>query len=129
MADTPQIIAMRKLGWTDEEIAEVLADDRKIDKGEKLFELTDEQKKVAKKMSNADHKKKAPTVYNFDTPKKARKENPTKAGIIAKIYEFLAENSGFEFENVEIVSKERQIAIVFEGNNYELTLSQKRKPK
>ena len=45
------------------------------------------------------------------------------------IYEFLAENSGFEFENVEIVNKERQIAIVFEGNNYELTLSQKRKPK
>ena len=129
MAETAQITAMRKLGLTAAEIKEVLADDRRIDKGEKLFELTDEQKKVVKKMTNADHKKKTPTVYDFDNSKRQRKENPTKAGIIAKIYEFLTENSGFAFENVEILNKERQIAIVFEGNNYELTLSQKRKPK
>lgn len=127
MTNSKQIENMRKLGMSEEEIVEVLADDRKIDKGEKLFELTEEQKKVVKKMTNADHKK--PTIYNLDTSKRQRKENPTKAGIIAKIYEFLAENSGFSFENLEIINKERQISMVFEGNTYELTLAQKRKPK
>ena len=45
---TEQEKALYALGLTDEEVAEVLADDRRIDKGEKLFELTDEQKKASK---------------------------------------------------------------------------------
>ena len=40
-----QIEAMRKLGMTEDEIKQVLADDKRIDKGEKLFELTAEQTK------------------------------------------------------------------------------------
>ena len=34
-----QIKAMQNLGMTDEEIADVLECDKRIDKGEKLFEL------------------------------------------------------------------------------------------
>ena len=41
-----QVRAMRVLGMTDEEIADVLECDKRIDKGEKLFELTAEQEKA-----------------------------------------------------------------------------------
>ena len=34
-----QIEAMKKLGYTDAEIAEMLEADKRIDRGEKLFEL------------------------------------------------------------------------------------------
>lgn len=42
-----QITAMRRLGMTEEEISQVLADDKRIDKGEKLFELSAEQVKAS----------------------------------------------------------------------------------
>lgn len=127
MAENAQIAALRKLGLTDAEIAEVLADDKKIDKGEKLFELTDEQKKVAKKMTSSDTKTKktAPTVYKFEQ-KKTVKENPTKEGIIAEIAGFLAENG---YDSVEITNKTRQIAFKIGEDAYEITLIAKRKPK
>ena len=47
---------MKNLGISEEEALQVLADDKAIDKGEKLFELSEEQKKVAKKMTNFDSK-------------------------------------------------------------------------
>lgn len=126
MAENTQIAALRKLGLTEEEIAEVLADDKKVDRGEKLWELTDEQKKVAKAMTVSDTKtKKAPTVYKFEK-KTNRKENTTKSAIIAEIANFLTEK---EYDLVEITNKERQIAFKVGENDYELTLVQKRKPK
>ena len=126
MAENAQIVALRKLGLTDEEIAEVLADDKKVDRGEKLWELTDEQKKVAKAMTVSDTKtKKAPTVYKFEK-KTNRKENTTKSAIIAEIADFLTEKG---YDLVEITNKERQIVFKVGENDYELTLVQKRKPK
>lgn len=41
---------MTKLDISREEALEILEDDKKIDKGEKLFELSKEQEKVAKNM-------------------------------------------------------------------------------
>ena len=126
MAENAQTVALRKLGLTDEEIAEVLADDKKVDRGEKLWELTDEQKKVAKAMTVSDTKtKKAPTIYKFEK-KTNRKENTTKSAIIAEIADFLNEKG---YDLVEITNKERQIAFKVCENDYELTLVQKRKPK
>lgn len=126
MAENAQVVALRKLGLADDEIAEVLADDKKVDRGEKLWELTDEQKKVAKAMTVSDTKtKKAPTVYKFEK-KTNRKENTTKSAIIAEIANFLNEKG---YDLVEITNKERQIAFKVGENDYELTLVQKRKPK
>ena len=98
-----QIEAMRKLGMTEEEIADVIKSDEAIDKGEKLFELTAEQEKASKQARNSGTRK-APTVYKLDNAdgKRSRKENPTKAGIIAEIAKFLVENSENACENVEI---------------------------
>ena len=40
---------MKTLDLTREQALQVIEDDKRIDKGEKLFELTDEQKANAKK--------------------------------------------------------------------------------
>ena len=128
MVENEQIKAMRKLGLSEEEITQLLADDKAVDKGEKMpWDLTKEQEKAAKKYASAGTKK--PTVYTFDTAKKKRKENPTKAAIIAEIAKFLTEESENACANVEITNKERQIAFQIGENSYELTLVQKRKPK
>ena len=126
-----QLEAMKKLGLSEKEIQELIAADAAIDKGEKMpFDLTEEQAKEAKKFAKAGTRK-APTVYKLDNAdgKRSRKENPTKAGIIAEIAKFLEENSENACENVEITNKERQIAFKIGENCYELTLVQKRKPK
>lgn len=126
-----QLEAMKKLGLSDEEIQELIAADAAIDKGEKMpFDLTEEQAKEAKKYTKAGTKK-APTVYKLDNAegKRSRKENPTKAAIIAEIAKFLTETSENACEMVEITNKERQIAFKIGENAYELTLVQKRKPK
>lgn len=122
-----QILAMKRLGMTDDEIADVLACDKAIDRGERMpFDLSKEDEKAAKKLANAGTRK-TPTAYNFN--KRERKANPTKASIIEELAKFLTENSENACENVEITNKERQIAFKIGENAYELTLVQKRKPK
>ena len=116
---------MQNLGLTSEEADQLLADDKAIDKGEKMpFDLTAEQQKVAKTFTVSTTKtKKAPTVYKFERKKT---ENVPKAEIIAKIEQLLTENG---YENVKILNKERQIAFSNCENDFEITLTQKRKPK
>ena len=115
---------MINLSISRAEAIQLIEDDRKIDKGAKLFELNPEQEKAAKKARQADRK---PTVYNFT--QRERKANPTKASIIAELATFLQENSENACENVEIVNKERMIAFKIGENAYEITLIQKRKAK
>ena len=131
MADTQKERIMRVLDVSAEEADEILKADKAIDRGERVsFDLSPEQEKIAKKFANVDTKKrKKPTVYNLDAKGKARKENPTKASIIAELAKFLTENSENACEMVEITNKERQIAFKIGENAYELTLVQKRKPK
>ena len=126
-----QIEAMRKMGLSEAEIEDIIKSDEAIDKGERVyFDLSPEKEKEAKKFAKAGTRK-APTVYKLDNAegKRSRKENPTKAGIIAEIAKFLTENSENACEMVEITNKERQIAFKIGENAYELTLVQKRKPK
>ena len=127
MAETQKHKLMRILGCTAEEADDIIATDKMIDQGERTpYDLDPEREKMAKKFANAREKRK-PTVYQFQ--KRERKANPTKSGIIAEIAQFLAENSEYATENVEITNKERQIAFTIGENSYELTLVQKRKPK
>ena len=131
MAETQKERIMRVLDVSAEEADEILKADKAIDRGERVpFDLSPEQEKMAKKFANVDTKqRKKPTVYNLDARGKARKENPTKASIIAELAKFLTENSENACEMVEITNKERQIAFKIGENAYELTLVQKRKPK
>ena len=131
MADDKRIEAAMKLGMSREDALAMLAEDKRIDRGEVMeWDLPPEEHKKAMKYANSDEKKKkAPTAYNFDTSGKKRKENPTKAGIIAELARFLTENSEYATETVEITNKERQIAFKIGDTGFELTLVQKRKPK
>lgn len=123
---TKQIEAMKKMGLSDTEIAELIASDNAIDKGAKMeFDLTPEQEKNAKLYIKAGSTaKKAPTVYKLDNTKgkRSRKENPTKASIIQYLFECLK-----DYDNVVIINNERQISFSCGDNNFELTLVQKRK--
>lgn len=113
---------MKNLGISEEEALQVIADDKAIDRGERMnFDLSKEEEKAAKKYANVGEK-------TVKTPRKApvRKENTTKSAIIAEISAFLSEKG---YEMVEITNKERQIAFKVGENDYELTLVQKRKPK
>lgn len=125
-----QIANMRKLGMSEQEIAEVLKADEAIDHGTKLFELDPEKEKVSKEARKAGTRK-TPTVYKLDNTdgKRSRKENATKAGIIAELVTLFTENSQFSIENIEILNKERQIGFNIGTERYEITLIQKRKPK
>ena len=127
MAETQKHKLMRILGCSAEEADDIIATDKMIDQGQRTpYDLDPEREKMAKKFANAREKRK-PTVYQFQ--KRERKANPTKGGIIAELAKFLEENSEFAVENVEITNKERQIAFKIGENAFELTLTQKRKPK
>ena len=117
---------MKVLDIPETEAIQLVMDDKAVDKGEKLFELSAERKKVAKKYAGTGTKKR--TVYKFDTAKK-KKENPVKQKIITEIVRFLNENSEICAENVQIINTERQIFFQIGSNDYELTLVQKRKAK
>ena len=117
---------MKILDIPEAEAIQLVMDDKAVDKGEKLFELSAEQKKVAKKYAGTGTKKR--TVYKFDTAKK-KKENPVKQKIITEIERFLNKNSEIFAENVQITNAERQIFFQIGSNDYELTLVQKRKAK
>ena len=123
MAENQKEKLMRTLGCTEEEALDIIASDKAIDQGKRVeFDLDPATEKMAKKMANAGTKK--PTVYKFDTKDKKRKENPTKSGIIQYLFECLT-----DYDNVVISNKERQITFSTGGENYELTLVQKRKSK
>lgn len=118
---------MAILGCSEDEAREVVEADAAIDKGEKLFELTDEQKKASKK-ARATGTKKRPTAYKFE--KRERKPNEIKRWIIERV-KILCE--GWEQNgdalNVEVTNIERSIDFNIDGRAFTLTLTEHRKPK
>ncbi len=115
---------MRLLNISAEEAEQVIADDKAIDKGEKLFEQTKEQKAVTKQMT-ATGTRKTPTVYNFDTTKRERKKDGTKEEFIANLAEYLQTC----VENVQILNPSKLISFTIGEDTFELDLKRKRATK
>ena len=119
---------MRSLKISEAEAREIIEYDNKVDKAkakDKLeFDLTDEQEKETRKWRQADRK---PTVYDFS--KRERKPNVLKGNLVTAFYNFLTSQNKFEILNCEIVNKERMICFECDGEKFDLTLVQKRKPK
>lgn len=115
-----QIEAMKRLGFSETEIADVLESDRRIDKGEKLFELSTDQKQAAKKARQADRDK---TAYTFT--KRERKPNESKREIIAAFADTARQlaDSG----KINVVNAEREFEFIANGIKYKIVLSQPRK--
>ena len=94
-----------------------MADDKAIDRGEKLFELTQEQKQAEKKMRSVGVRK--TTVYRHDT--RPRKEDADKRRIITSLADFLNEMDWGE--PAVVTNPERQIEFDFHGRKMRLVLS------
>ena len=109
-----QIEAMKKLGYTDAEIAEMLEADKRIDRGEKLFELDPELEAGAKKARQADRK------ANSEPVKRERKANDDKRTLIAVISNVI---NGLSDEAVEITNIEREMVFRYKGAKYKIVLS------
>lgn len=108
--------AFIRLGFTEEEIKEVEEADRRIDKGEKLFELTDEQKQASRKARQTTGDK---TQYK---PKVREKiPNEDKLTIMQTIEDRLADFA--ESESFDMINPEREMVFKFNGVKYKLTLS------
>ena len=114
-----QIQALKNLGLTDKEITEVLADDEKIDKGAKLFELPEELKKGAKKARNAGN------CNGYTKANREKKVDTDKREIINLIAETV-ENITDE-GTAYINHPEREIEFVKGGRKYKIVLSCPRK--
>ena len=115
----PQIQQLMKtLQISEAEAKEVLEYDRRIDAGEKLGELSAEQKKVAKEMTITRTK----TNYKFQ--QRERKTNAEKQEIIAAIAQML-ESKGAE--KLEIANTEREFSFLLDNVKYKITLSCPRK--
>ena len=118
---------MKILGCSEEEARQLVADDAAIDKGEKLFELSDEQKKASKKARSTGTKKR-PTAYKFE--KRERKPNEVKRWIIDRL-RILCE--GWEQNgdalDVKVTNIERTIDFNIDGRAFTLTLTEHRPPK
>lgn len=109
----PQVLALQKIGCTEEEIADVLKCDKEIDRGAKLFELDKELEPGAKKARRADR---------TDTPKKAvreRKEDTDKQTLINALTASLE----CLCDDIEIVNPEREFLFTFGGRKFKVVLS------
>ena len=114
-----QLEALLKLGLSENEAKQVLEDDKRIDRGEKMpFDLSKEQEKATRKYRQADR---TPTVYKFT--KRERKPNEAKREIVQTLNEALTDIA----DEVSITNPERQIDFVLDGVKYRVVLSAPRK--
>jgi hypothetical protein len=106
---------MQTLDISEQEALELIEDDEKIDKGEKLFELTDEQKANSKKARQTG------TRTQTTPTKRERKADADKRFLISILYKALADNTNDAV--VEITNAERQIDFEHNGRKFRVVLS------
>lgn len=107
--------ALKNLGLTDEEIADVVETDKRIDKGEKLFELDKELEKGAKKARSAGN------CNGYTKANREKKVDTEKRAIIqcmTEIAENLADNG-----TVNLTNAEREFDFIYKGRKFKIVLS------
>ena len=105
-----------------EEAKQVLEMDKRIDRGEKLFELPPELEAGAKKARRADRKK-------VETVKRERKPDEDKRDLIQYLEGKLedAHHYDMDLDNITITNPEREMEFTYNGIKYRLTLMRPRK--
>ena len=107
--------ALKNLGLIDEEIADVIETDKRIDKGEKLFELDKELEKSAKKARSAGN------CNGYTKANREKKIDIDKRAIIqcmTEIAENLADNG-----TVNLTNAEREFDFIYKGRKFKIVLS------
>lgn len=114
-----QMAAKLKISVT--EAAKLIEFDKKINRGEKLFELSADQKEAVKAMTRADSKP-------HGTHNRERKPDEDKRLLIEYLRSAL--DGAFPIavvENISITNPERELEFVYNGKKYRLTMSCPRK--
>ena len=106
---------MRALDISEEEALQLIADDKAIDKGEKLFELSAEQQKAAKQYTRADSKPQT------NPAKKEKKVDADKVGLIELFSAVVQEQP--MCNSIEVLNPEREFVFMWAGKKYKLVLS------
>ena len=105
---------MKALNISEEEAVQLIADDKRIDKGEKLFELDPELAVGAKKARQADRKPSAPV-------KRERKADEVKSGLIELLTAAIEEQP--MCNSLTILNPEREFEFMWAGKRYKIVLS------
>ena len=106
--------ALRKCGIPEAEWAELEATDKRIDRGEKLFDLDPELEAGAKKARQADRK---PT----ERKPKEKKQDADKRSLIQQMVDSL--ENDFPCVPCEIINPEREFSFTHNGKKYKVVLS------
>lgn len=104
---------MKTLGISRAEALEVIAADDEIDHGQKLFELSPDQKKVEKAMKNFDSKTKpspGPTGKKLDPDR-------------LFIYNLLRQTVGAEGTILDDSETHREFSFLYKDKKYKLTIA------
>lgn len=109
-----QIENMKKLRMTDEEIADILECDKRIDKGEKLFELAETEKVNSRKARQVARMPKPQT----NREKKVDVEKRFLIQCMGEIAENLADSG-----TIEIINPEKEIIFVYKDRKFKIVLS------
>ena len=107
--------ALKNLGLTDEEIADVIETDKRIDKGEKLFELDKELEKGAKKARSAGN------CNGYTKANREKKVDDTKKGLIELLTSVIAEQPACN--SLSVTNPEREFNFLWGGKKYKIVLS------
>lgn len=112
-----------KLKISVAETAKLIEFDKKIDRGEKLFELSADQKEAVKAMTRADSKP-------HGTHNRERKPDEDKRWLIQFLATALEDadcDLDTNLDNISITNPERELEFVYNGKRYRLTMSCPRK--
>ena len=113
---------MQSLGVSKEEAIEILQSDAEIDKGAKLFELTEEQKAVEKKM----RKTVKAVAPNGKKVQRELKIDDNREKLLVSIIELF--NEKFSIENIERPPRTtNKIKFEFFGDTFTVTIAKERK--
>lgn len=111
--------ALRKCGIPEAEWAELEATDKRIDRGEKLFDLDPELEAGAKKARQADRK----PAERKPREKKQDKDKAFLLRVMLKALETHDEKGfGTEFQS-EVINPEREFSFTYNGRKFKVVLS------
>ena len=107
--------ALQKLGLTDEEIADVIETDKRIDKGEKLFDLPPDLEKGSKKARMSGN------CNGYTKTEREKKVDRHKMQIIETLTQALKDHS--PPQSLDIKNPEREFEFILYGKKYKVVLS------
>ena len=103
---------MAKLNISQAEAIELLEEDRRIDRGEKLYELPEELKAGAKKARQADRK---PT----ERKPREKKQDKDKETLLNALFSAVLPMC----DSYQVANAEREFSFTFHGRKYKVVLS------